>query len=173
MQNEIGKRFKMALGLFWPKASWHRPSPAAKGCRPTHVRPTRSACLSRAPLARDGVAIGSSLVALGRWNQRREHEDAMGGGAEQHEGGGGSLRRQGDAEGQRRRWTMMFANVEWAPVASEVHGKILQYEADEGEVRGNIILPKCAWRRCSLKEGMMDSGALGGRCNTLCYENPN
>jgi hypothetical protein len=58
-------------------------------------------------------------------------------------------------------------------VAGEVNGKILQDEADEGEVRGNITLPKCAWRRCSLKEGMMDSGALGGRCNTLCYENPN
>jgi hypothetical protein len=36
--------------------------------------------------------------------------------------------------------------VEWASVANKVHGKILQYEADEGEVRGNIILAKYAWR---------------------------
>jgi hypothetical protein len=26
---------------FWPRASWHRPGPAAKGSRLAHIRPTR------------------------------------------------------------------------------------------------------------------------------------
>jgi hypothetical protein len=41
---------------------------------------------------------------------------------------------------------------EWALVAGDVHGEILQYKADKGEVRGNTIRPKCAWRWSSPKE---------------------
>jgi hypothetical protein len=60
-------------------------------------------------------------------------------------------------------------------VAGDIHREILQYEADEGELRGNTIWPKCAWRRCSSKEeeaamllhdsdeGTADSDALGSQ----------
>jgi hypothetical protein len=60
--------------------------------------------------------------------------------------------RRGDGKGRRQQRTTVFDDCEWAPVAVDILEEILQYEDDEGEVRGNTIRPKCDWRRHSSME---------------------
>jgi hypothetical protein len=79
MKNEIGKKgLTMALGRFWPKASRHRPSPAAKGSWTAQARPTRG--------GRPGVVIVPTVHAVARPAAARRRLSCGGVTRHEHEG---------------------------------------------------------------------------------------